>query len=134
MSILDFFITKEEKGRRIGRLHDRFCIVVSGYLSDEDSFCDFINGQRCSIYYSSSQNSVAMGGDNLKSRYDKVIDLSKLNEFSRIKNKYQELMEKNVSWQEIFENLDYSIIDLSLEAVMEFAKKYSLPKVGTPLG
>jgi hypothetical protein len=69
-----------------------------------------------------------MGGRTILARYNQVIDLSKLDEFLKVKKNYQELKNRNISWLELFSKLNDQIFDLLVEAVSEFEKKYSLPK------
>jgi hypothetical protein len=128
MGIFDIFTGSKEKEYRRAELHEKFCKAAYDYLSEEESFESFVNGKACFIYHSDSPRSYGMGGRTILARYNQVIDLSKLDEFLKVKKNYQELKNRNISWLELFSKLNDQIFDLLVEAVSEFEKKYSLPK------
>jgi hypothetical protein len=138
MAFFDLFVSEQEKKHRRMALLNKFSEAVEDYCDSEDNLEFFINPERKKaniwVYHSDSPRSFGIGGAKegttkpASIRYGNAINLSQLESSLKLKNEYKKLKSQNNSWEEIFESLSDSIVDLLVEAVTEFERKYSLPK------
>lgn len=138
MAFFDFFVSEQEKEYRRMALLNKFSDAVESYCDSEESLDFFINSEKKEskifAFYSDPDGTYGVGGEknesiNLTSRrYKKKIYLSGLSSMVKLKKEYGDLKKQNIHWEKIFEDLSDSIVDLLVEAVLEFENKYSLPK------
>lgn len=138
MAFFDFFVSEQEKSYRRMELINKFIDSVESYCDSEENLEFFINPERKEakifIFHSDSPRTYGIGGEKYGSinitsmRHKNKIYLSDLTSMVKLKKEYGELKKQNIHWEKIFEDLSDSIVDLLVEAVAEFERKYSLPK------